>query len=149
MAKWWACVPRLLQGGWYISDGSAPSTYTCSALEIFRFWPDDDMPCMGNTWNTEKVLAHFLLQECWRWVAKIPFCMWSFCLIREGKTSGSQLGLWKADLELVGLNAIPAKWHALRREALPVPASGISHRAACVCSWSPGSGLSPSLMEGD
>lgn len=48
---------------WYISNKSAPSTYTRWVLEInFRVWPNDDMPCMGNTSNTEKVVAHFLLQ---------------------------------------------------------------------------------------
>lgn len=51
-------------GSWrgLVSDRSAPSTYTCWALEIFRVWLNEDMPCMGSTWNTEKVLAHFLQQ---------------------------------------------------------------------------------------
>lgn len=69
-----------------------------------------------------------------------------FLPYQEVKPQAVRLGLWKADLELMGLNAVPAKWHTLHREVFPMPASGILHRPACVCSCSPGSGLSPSLM---
>lgn len=51
-------------GSWrgLVSDTSALSTYTSWALEIFTVKTNDDTPCTGNTWNTEQVLAHFLLQ---------------------------------------------------------------------------------------
>lgn len=39
-----------------------------------------------------------------------------------------RVGLWKADLELVWLNAIPAKCHTIYREVFPRPTSGILHR---------------------
>lgn len=77
-------------GSWrgLVSDTVALSTYRSWALAIFSVYPNDDTPCMANMWNAEQVLTHFLLQSCWRCVPKIWFCMWKFCIVREGGTAG-------------------------------------------------------------
>lgn len=77
---------------------------------------------------------------------KYPIARGVSALSEKVKLQAVRLGLWNADLELMGLHAVPAKWQTLHRGVFPRPASGILQRPACVCSCCPSSGLSASLL---
>lgn len=115
-----------------VSDTSTFSAYTSCALAMFSVKPNGDIPCIGSTWNTEQVLAHFLLQSCWRWVTKI----WHVEFLPYQRTLNCRMvlsdraGLQKAGLELMRLNSVPAKCHTISRGVFPRPTLGILHDPA-------------------